>query len=57
MIICFGISATSEIFEIVEAPSGFIEIGYISNVHGTEGEVRVKPTTDFPELRFSTVNQ
>lgn len=46
--------ATSEIFEIVEAPSGFIEIGYISNVHGTEGEVRVKPTTDFPELRFST---
>ncbi|KAA0057091.1 hypothetical protein IC582_029246 [Cucumis melo] len=58
---CFALShpsrrrvATSEIFETVEAPSGFVEIGYISNVHGTDGEVRVKPTTDFPELRFST---
>ncbi|XP_022140199.1 uncharacterized protein LOC111010926 [Momordica charantia] len=46
--------ATSEVFETVEAPSGFVEIGYISNVHGTQGEVRVKPSTDFPELRFST---
>ncbi|XP_023520284.1 uncharacterized protein LOC111783596 [Cucurbita pepo subsp. pepo] len=46
--------ATSQILESVEAPTGFVEIGYISNVHGTEGEVRVKPVTDFPELRFST---
>ncbi|XP_059669282.1 uncharacterized protein LOC132314429 [Cornus florida] len=31
----------------------FVEIGYICNVHGLQGEVRVKPSTDFPELRFS----
>ncbi|KAF3450525.1 hypothetical protein FNV43_RR06610 [Rhamnella rubrinervis] len=30
-----------------------VEVGYISNVHGLQGEVRVKPSTDFPELRFS----
>ncbi|MED6159293.1 hypothetical protein PIB30_040977 [Stylosanthes scabra] len=32
----------------------FIDIGYISSVHGLHGELRVKPTTDFPQLRFST---
>nr|BAE71246.1 hypothetical protein [Trifolium pratense] len=32
----------------------FIDIGYVSGVHGFQGDVRVKPNTDFPELRFST---
>ncbi|KAK1302024.1 hypothetical protein QJS10_CPB12g00599 [Acorus calamus] len=31
----------------------FIEIGFISSVHGLDGELRVKATTDFPEMRFS----
>ncbi|KAG0458139.1 hypothetical protein HPP92_023296 [Vanilla planifolia] len=34
--------------------SGFIEVGYISGVHGLKGELRVKPNTEFPELRFCT---
>ena len=34
---------------------GFVNIGYISSVHGIQGEIRVKPATDFPQLRFSTV--
>lgn len=34
---------------------GFVNIGYISSVHGIQGEIRVKPATDFPELRFATV--
>ncbi|KAL6546432.1 hypothetical protein OROMI_022153 [Orobanche minor] len=32
---------------------GFVETGYICGVHGFQGEVRVKPSTDFPDLRFS----
>ncbi|CAA6671358.1 unnamed protein product [Spirodela intermedia] len=32
--------------------SEFVEIGYISSVHGLQGEVRVKSVTAFPELRF-----
>lgn len=39
--------------ESIPHESECIEIGYISSVHGFKGEVRVKPTTDFPELRFS----
>lgn len=35
--------------------SEFIEVGYIAGVHGLHGELRVKPTTDFHELRFSNV--
>ncbi|KAL5975370.1 hypothetical protein ACLOJK_019692 [Asimina triloba] len=38
--------------ESIPDESEFIEIGYISNVHGLNGGVRVKPSTDFPELRF-----
>lgn len=34
---------------------GFVNIGYVSSVHGLHGEIRVKPSTDFPQLRFSTV--
>ncbi|KAL6500755.1 hypothetical protein OROHE_025552 [Orobanche hederae] len=33
--------------------TGFVETGYIYGVHGFQGEVRVKPSTDFPDLRFS----
>ncbi|KAL5577128.1 hypothetical protein UlMin_018827 [Ulmus minor] len=36
-----------------EHESQFVEVGYIANVHGLQGEARVKPTTDFPELRFA----
>ncbi|XP_058196081.1 uncharacterized protein LOC131312392 [Rhododendron vialii] len=46
-------TATQEIVETSKAEPGFVEIGYISSVHGLEGEVRVKSSTDFPELRFS----
>ena len=35
--------------------SRFVEIGYISSVHGLQGEVRVKSSTAFPELRFGEV--
>ncbi|VFQ60297.1 unnamed protein product [Cuscuta campestris] len=30
----------------------FVDIGYVCSAHGLQGEVRVKPATDFPELRF-----
>ncbi|KAK8964274.1 hypothetical protein KSP40_PGU006129 [Platanthera guangdongensis] len=30
----------------------FIDVGFISSVHGLKGELRVKPNTGFPELRF-----
>ncbi|XP_020592863.1 uncharacterized protein LOC110033279 [Phalaenopsis equestris] len=30
----------------------FIEVGYISSVHGLKGELRVKSNTGFPEIRF-----
>ncbi|KAL4563588.1 hypothetical protein LXL04_027632 [Taraxacum kok-saghyz] len=46
-------SATQETVEVSKNDSQFVEIGYISSVHGLQGEVRVKPNTDFPELRFS----
>lgn len=32
--------ATQEIVETSKAEPGFVEIGYISSVHGLEGEVR-----------------
>ncbi|CAA0832371.1 16S rRNA processing protein RimM family [Striga hermonthica] len=46
-------SATKEIVETTSSASSFVETGYIFGVHGLQGEVRVKPNTDFPELRFS----
>lgn len=33
----------------------YVEVGYISSAHGLRGEVRVMPSTDFPELRFAKV--
>ncbi|KAI3681067.1 hypothetical protein L6452_35849 [Arctium lappa] len=46
-------TATHEPVEVGETEAQFVEIGYISSVHGLQGEVRVKTNTDFPELRFS----
>ncbi|XP_059289562.1 uncharacterized protein LOC132043085 isoform X1 [Lycium ferocissimum] len=46
-------TATEEILEASETDGLFVETGYIYSVHGLQGEVRVKATTDFPELRFS----
>ncbi|CAI8618749.1 unnamed protein product [Vicia faba] len=40
--------------EAVVVEPRFIDIGYVSGVHGFQGDVRVKPNTDFPQLRFST---
>ncbi|XP_010052115.2 uncharacterized protein LOC104440828 [Eucalyptus grandis] len=42
-----------ETVETSTTESGLVEIGYISSVHGLQGEVCIKSTTDFPELRFS----
>uniref|UniRef100_A0A175YM02 RimM N-terminal domain-containing protein n=1 Tax=Daucus carota subsp. sativus TaxID=79200 RepID=A0A175YM02_DAUCS len=47
-------NVTQDIAETSQNESGFIEVGYISSVHGLQGEVRVNPSTGFPELRFST---
>jgi hypothetical protein len=49
--------ATQETVETSKSESEFVEVGYISNVHGLQGEISVKPTTDFPELRFSKVTE
>ncbi|XP_011096478.2 uncharacterized protein LOC105175663 [Sesamum indicum] len=46
-------TATQELVETTSSASGFVETGYIYGVHGLQGEVRVKPSTDFPDLRFS----
>ncbi|KAK4858116.1 hypothetical protein QYF36_011284 [Acer negundo] len=46
-------SATQEIVETSTTGSEFVEVGYLSRVHGLQGEICVKPSTDFPELRFS----
>lgn len=50
-----SILVTQDIAETSQTEAGFIEVGYISSVHGLQGEVRVNPSTGFPELRFSTV--
>ncbi|XP_062012831.1 uncharacterized protein LOC133729338 isoform X1 [Rosa rugosa] len=46
-------TAAAEIVETAEVESGFVSVGYVANVHGLQGEIRVKPSTDFPELRFA----
>lgn len=48
---------TQEAFETSKTGSEFVEFGYIYNGHGLQGEIRVKPSTDFPELQFSKVKQ
>ncbi|CAO2842259.1 unnamed protein product [Amaranthus hypochondriacus] len=52
-----ALTSTSTAGEIVQTSNGdseFVEIGYVSDVHGLHGEVRVKHNTDFPDLRFAT---
>ncbi|XP_056684001.1 uncharacterized protein [Spinacia oleracea] len=54
---CTALSSASAAEEIAETSSkdlDFVEIGYVSDVHGLEGEIRVKHNTDFPDLRFGT---
>ncbi|KAI4295369.1 hypothetical protein L6164_035423 [Bauhinia variegata] len=46
-------TATQEIVDTSKDGSEFFDIGYIISVHGLQGELRVKPNTDFPELRFA----
>eukprot|EP00257_Ricinus_communis_P016691 XP_015574939.1 uncharacterized protein LOC8284029 [Ricinus communis] len=47
-------TATQEIvIETAKNELEFVEVGYLSSVHGLQGEICVKPSTDFPELRFS----
>lgn len=56
--LCFtggSTTATTVFAERTKVQTEFVEIGYIYSVHGLQGEVRVKPSTDFPELRFSEV--
>lgn len=48
-------AAIQETVETSTTDSGLVEIGYISSVHGLQGEICVKSSTDFPELRFSRV--
>lgn len=48
-------SATEEMTEASKNVSGFVEIGFLSSVHGLQGEICIKPNTDFPELRFCKV--
>ncbi|KAL7089258.1 hypothetical protein ACP275_13G178000 [Erythranthe tilingii] len=48
----FAIQST-ELVEATSSASTLIETGYIFGVHGFHGEVRVKTSTDFPDLRFS----
>ena len=33
-----------------------IKIGVLVNTHGLKGEVKVKPMTDFPDIRFQKGN-
>ncbi|CAA7014452.1 unnamed protein product [Microthlaspi erraticum] len=47
-------TATQEVVE-TSSNSGLdlVEVGFLSGVHGLQGEICIKPNTDFPDLRFS----
>jgi len=47
-------TATDEAVE-TSSNSGLdlVEVGFLSGVHGLQGEICIKPNTDFPDLRFS----
>ncbi|VVB08154.1 unnamed protein product [Arabis nemorensis] len=47
-------TATQEAIE-TSSNSGLdlVEVGFLSGVHGLQGEICIKPNTDFPDLRFS----
>ncbi|KAL1220495.1 UDP-N-acetylglucosamine diphosphorylase 1 [Cardamine amara subsp. amara] len=48
-------TATQEAVETSSSNSGvdLVEVGFLSGVHGLQGEICIKPNTDFPDLRFS----
>ncbi|XP_038710833.1 uncharacterized protein LOC120005208 isoform X3 [Tripterygium wilfordii] len=46
-------TGTRETVETTKTGTEFVEVGYLSSAHGLHGEICVKPSTDFPELRFS----
>ncbi|KAJ3670781.1 hypothetical protein LUZ60_008207 [Juncus effusus] len=46
-----AVDETGDVQEIGEM-EGYIEVGDIRGAHGVKGEVKVAPTTDFPEIRF-----
>ena len=51
----YSVLGTEVIMETTLEESDFVDIGYISDVHGLQGEIRVKHNTGFPNLRFGTV--
>ncbi|OMO82835.1 UTP--glucose-1-phosphate uridylyltransferase [Corchorus olitorius] len=46
-------TATEEMIEVSNNVSGFVEIGYLSSVHGLQGEICVKPTLIFLNCGFA----
>ena len=52
----FDLSATEEAVETSsDSKLDLVEVGFLSGVHGLQGEICIKPNTDFPDLRFSKV--
>lgn len=52
----FYLSATEEAVETSsDSKLDLVEVGFLSGVHGLQGEICIKPNTDFPDLRFSKV--
>lgn len=55
--VVFHLSATQEAVETnSDRKVDLVEVGFLSGVHGLQGEICIKPNTDFPDLRFSKVN-
>ncbi|RID60467.1 hypothetical protein BRARA_F03621 [Brassica rapa] len=47
-------TATEEVIETSsDSKLDLVEVGFLSGVHGLQGEICIKPNTDFPDLRFS----
>ncbi|ESQ39789.1 hypothetical protein EUTSA_v10000812mg [Eutrema salsugineum] len=47
-------TATQEVVETSDTSGlDLVEVGFLSGVHGLQGEICIKPNTDFPDLRFS----
>ncbi|KAF8118569.1 hypothetical protein N665_0004s0050 [Sinapis alba] len=47
-------TATQEAVETnSDSKLDLVEVGFLSGVHGLQGEICIKPNTDFPDLRFS----
>ncbi|CAH8383580.1 unnamed protein product [Eruca vesicaria subsp. sativa] len=47
-------TATEEAVETSsDSKLDLVEVGFLSGVHGLQGEICIKPNTDFPDLRFS----